>query len=208
MLYKRAGKRIMDILCSAAGLIFFSPLLLITTIVVRIRLGSPVFFHQERPGKDGKIFRMVKFRTMTEEKDEQGRLLPDEQRLPKIGQFLRSTSIDELPELWNVLKGDMSLIGPRPLLVRYLPRYTTRQMRRHEVRPGITGYAQAYGRNALSWEEKFEKDVYYVEHLSFLLDLKILCKTVQTVLSREGVHSENSVTMEEFMGSGQEKEQE
>lgn len=201
MLYQRAGKRVLDVICSGMGLLLLSPVFLFTAVVVKKNLGSPVFFCQERPGKDGKIFRMVKFRTMTDEKDAKGNLLPDEKRLGKTGKILRSTSLDELPELWNVLKGDMSLVGPRPLLVRYLPRYTARQKRRHQVRPGITGYAQAYGRNAISWEEKFEKDVYYVDHLSFWLDIKILCKTVQTVLSREGVHSENSLTMEEFMGS-------
>lgn len=201
MLYQRAGKRVLDVICSGMGLLLLSPVFFFTAVVVKKNLGSPVFFCQERPGKDGKIFRMVKFRTMTDEKDAKGNLLPDEKRLGKTGKILRSTSLDELPELWNVLKGDMSLVGPRPLLVRYLPRYTARQKRRHQVRPGITGYAQAYGRNAISWEEKFEKDVYYVDHLSFWLDIKILCKTVQTVLSREGVHSENSLTMEEFMGS-------
>ncbi|MDD6207630.1 MAG: sugar transferase [Clostridiales bacterium] len=201
MFYQQAGKRVLDVLGAGIGLVLCSPVLLVTAIVVKRNLGSPVLFCQERPGKNGKIFRMVKFRTMTDEKDETGNLLPDDLRLGKTGKFLRSTSLDELPELWNVLKGDMSFVGPRPLLVRYLPRYTKRQSRRHEVRPGITGYAQAYGRNAISWEEKFEKDVYYVDHLSFWLDVKILCKTVQTVLSREGVHSEGSLTMEEFMGS-------
>lgn len=200
-IYEFGIKRFIDIVCSLCGLVVLSPVLLITAILVRTRLGSPVLFKQERPGKDEKVFRLYKFRTMTDEKDENGELLPDEVRLTKFGKTLRSTSLDELPELINILKGDMSIVGPRPLLVRYLPRYNERQKRRHEVRPGLTGYAQAYGRNAISWEEKFEKDVYYVEHLSFLLDVKIILATVKAVVKRDGISSETAATMEEFMGS-------
>jgi len=170
-------------------------------ILVRIKLGSPIIFKQERPGRDGKIFTLYKFRTMTDKRDERGELLPDSERLTKFGKLLRSTSIDELPELVNILKGDMSIVGPRPLLVKYLPLYTAEQMRRHEARPGITGYAQANGRNAISWEKKFEYDVEYVDNVSFALDVKILFKTVFSVLRREGIDSGSSVTMEEFTGT-------
>jgi len=175
--------------------------LFIVAILVRIKLGSPIIFKQERPGRDGKIFTLYKFRTMTDKRDERGELLPDSERLTKFGKLLRSTSIDELPELVNILKGDMSIVGPRPLLVKYLPLYTAEQMRRHEARPGITGYAQANGRNAISWEKKFEYDVEYVDNVSFALDVKILFKTVFSVLRREGIDSGSSVTMEEFTGT-------
>lgn len=194
-------KRFFDIFSSLLAIIVLSPLLLITAILVRIKLGSPVLFKQERPGKDEKIFTLMKFRTMTDERDENGELLPDEVRLTKFGKFLRSTSIDELPELFNILKGDMSVIGPRPLLVRYLPRYNEYQHRRHEVRPGLSGWAQVNGRNAISWQEKFNLDVEYVDNYSFFMDIKILFMTVINVLKRDGINSETSATMEEFMGN-------
>lgn len=199
-MYERFLKRALDFVLSLVALVVLSPLMAVVAILVRVKLGSPVIFCQERPGKDEKIFKMYKFRSMTDARDENGELLPDEVRLTKFGKTLRATSLDELPELWNILKGDMAIVGPRPLLVEYLPRYSAAQHRRHEVRPGLTGYAQAYGRNSLSWEEKFEKDVYYVDHASFLLDLKILLKTISVVLKREGIASDASVTMEEFMG--------
>lgn len=190
-------------LCALAA---FSWLLVILMVLGSIAMGGNPFFCQPRPGRkdkygNEKIFKLVKFRTMSNAKDKNGNLLPDDVRLNKYGRFLRSTSLDELPELLNILVGDLSIVGPRPLLVRYLPRYTTQQRRRHDVRPGLTGYAQAYGRNALTWEEKFEKDIYYVEHLSFILDIKIILKTVMVVLKREGISSETSATMEEFMGT-------
>lgn len=194
-------KRILDIILSAFMIFIISPFLLVLAIVVRIKLGSPVLFCQERPGKDGKIFKLYKFRSMTEERDENGELLPDDIRLTAFGKKLRSTSLDELPELFNILKGDMSFIGPRPLLVKYLPLYNERQSHRHDVRPGITGYAQVNGRNAITWEDKFEKDVWYVENLSFVTDMKILFKTVAVVFKREGISSETAATMEEFKGS-------
>lgn len=194
-------KRFFDIVISLSVLIFLSPLYIALSIAVRIRHGSPVLFCQERPGKNGKIFKMYKFRTMTNERDENGELLPDEQRLTKFGQTLRSTSLDELPEFINVLKGDMSMIGPRPLLVRYLPLYNERQKMRHNVRPGITGLAQSSGRNLLSWEDRFEKDVEYVENLSFSMDIKIVFATVSSIIKKEGISSENSVTMEPFLGN-------
>ena len=172
--------------------------------MVRTKLGSPVIFCQERPGKDEKIFRLYKFRSMTDEKDENGKLLPDEVRLTKFGKLLRSTSLDELPELWNIFKGDMSIVGPRPLLVKYLPLYNEEQKHRHDVRPGLTGWAQANGRNAISWEEKFRLDVFYVEHISFALDVKTIFLTVKNVLRREGISSESAATMEEFKGSKEE----
>ncbi|MGN0431355.1 MAG: sugar transferase [Lachnospiraceae bacterium] len=200
-MYKHFFKRLLDIICSGLGLVLLSPLLLILTILVRIKLGSPVLFKQKRPGKNEKIFMLYKFRTMTDKKDVNGELLPDEERLTKFGRILRSTSLDELPELWNIFKGDMSLVGPRPLLVQYLPLYNSVQKRRHEVRPGITGYAQVNGRNSISWEERFELDVHYVDNISFLMDCKVLFKTVFTVLKRDGIHSATSVTMEPFQGS-------
>ena len=199
--YEKYIKRPQDFLCALAALIVLSPVMLITAILVRMKLGSPVLFTQDRPGKDGKIFKLYKFRSMTDEKDENGNLLPDEDRLPEFGQKLRSTSLDELPELINILNGDMSVVGPRPLLVRYLPRYNETQARRHEVRPGFTGLAQIHGRNAISWEEKFDWDVKYVDHISFIGDWKIILKTLDVVLNRTGISSETSATMEEFMGS-------
>lgn len=199
--YEKFVKRPQDFLCALAALILLSPVLLVTAVLVRIKLGSPVLFKQERPGLNGKVFMLYKFRTMTDQRDENGQLLSDEVRLTAFGKKLRSTSLDELPELLNILKGDMAVVGPRPLLVRYLPRYNAHQARRHEVRPGFTGYAQVNGRNAITWEEKFDKDVYYVDHVSFLEDWKIVFKTVGTVLKREGISSETSATMEEFMGT-------
>ena len=190
--YEKYIKRLLDVVLSGIALIILSPVLLVTAILVRTKLGSPVLFRQERPGKDERIFKLCKFRTMTDARDENGELLPDEVRLTKFGRFLRSTSIDELPELWNILKGDMSIVGPRPLLVRYLPRYNAEQRRRHSVRPGLTGHAQANGRNALSWEEKFSLDVYYVDHISFILDVKTIFLTVKNVLKREGISSERT----------------
>lgn len=200
-MYRRYFKRFIDIFCSALFLIVFCWIYAILAILVKMKLGSPVIFKQQRPGFNAEPFNMIKFRTMTDERDEKGELLPDEVRLTKFGKFLRSTSLDELPEVWLIFTGDMSIIGPRPLLMKYLPRYNERQARRHEVRPGLTGYAQAYGRNSLTWEDKFEKDVYYVEHVSFWLDVKILFKTVAVVLKREGISSKTSATMEEFMGT-------
>lgn len=200
-MYRYFFKRLLDFVLSLLAIIVLSPVLLITAILVRSKLGSPVIFRQERPGKNEKIFTLYKFRTMTDEKDEEGNLLSDEVRLTKFGKMLRSTSLDELPELFNILKGDMSIVGPRPLLVRYLPLYNEHQKHRHDVRPGFTGWAQCNGRNAISWEEKFDLDVYYVNHITFLLDVKIIFKTVKTVLCREGISSETSATMEEFRGT-------
>lgn len=200
-MYKNYGKRILDIVLSGIALILLSPLLLTVAILVRIKLGSPVIFYQKRPGKNEKIFTLRKFRTMTDEKDENGELLPDEVRLTKFGKMLRATSLDELPELWNILIGDMSIVGPRPLLVRYLPLYNEDQKHRHDVRPGLTGLAQVNGRNALTWEKKFEYDVEYVQNVSFLLDVKIVLGTVMAVLKKDGISSETSATMEEFTGT-------
>lgn len=200
MIYKYI-KRILDIISSLLAIIILSPLLAVTAVLVKTKLGSPVLFKQERPGKDEKIFTLMKFRTMTDERDENGELLPDEIRLTKFGKFLRSTSIDELPELFNILKGDMSVIGPRPLLVKYLPRYNEHQHRRHEVRPGLSGWAQVNGRNSISWEEKFDLDVEYVDNYSLSKDINILFMTVMSVIKRDGINSDNDVTMEEFMGS-------
>ena len=199
--YEKYIKRPQDFLCALAAIIVLSPIMLITAILVRTKLGSPIIFKQERPGLNGKIFTLYKFRTMTDKKDENGNLLPDEIRLTSFGKKLRSTSLDELPELLNILNGDMAVVGPRPLLVRYLPRYNAHQARRHEVRPGFTGYAQVNGRNSITWEDKFDKDVYYVDHVTFLGDWKIIFQTVSTVLKREGISSDTSATMEEFMGS-------
>lgn len=199
--YEKFIKRPQDFLCALAAIIVLSPVMLITAILVRTKLGSPVIFKQERPGLNGKVFMLYKFRTMTDKKDAEGNLLPDEVRLTGFGKKLRSTSLDELPELFNILKGDMAVVGPRPLLVRYLPRYNAHQARRHEVRPGFTGYAQVNGRNSITWEDKFDKDVYYVNHVTFLGDWKIIFQTVGTVLKREGISSDTSATMEEFMGT-------
>lgn len=206
-LYEKYIKRPQDFCCALMALVVLSPIMIIIAVLVRIKLGSPVFFKQERPGKDCKIFNLYKFRTMTDEKDEEGRLLPDDIRLTKFGKLLRSTSLDELPELINIIKGDMSVVGPRPLLVSYLPLYNAHQARRHEVRPGFTGYAQVNGRNAITWEEKFDKDVYYVDHISFLRDWRIIFQTVKTVIKREGISSKDSPTMKPFEGSYQEKKQ-
>lgn len=200
MIYKYI-KRILDIISSLLAIIILSPLLAVTAVLVKTKLGSPVLFKQERPGKDEKIFTLMKFRTMTDERDENGELLPDEVRLTKFGKFLRSTSIDELPELFNILKGDMSVIGPRPLLVEYIPRYNEHQHRRHEVRPGLSGWAQVNGRNTVSWEDKFDMDVHYVDNYSFAMDVKILFMTVLNVIKKEGISSETSATMEVFMGT-------
>ncbi|MBS5843752.1 MAG: sugar transferase [Clostridiales bacterium] len=200
-MYKKYIKRWLDILCAILALIIFWWLYLIIAFLVRIKLGSPVLFQQERPGKDEKIFKLYKFRSMTDKRDASGNLLPDDQRLSKFGRILRSTSMDELPEVFNILKGDMSIVGPRPLLVQYLPRYNAHQARRHEVRPGFTGLAQVHGRNAISWEEKFDWDVKYVDHITFLGDWKIIFETVRTVLKREGISDGESATMNEFMGS-------
>lgn len=200
-MYKLFFKRFFDFILSLIAIIMLSPVYLIVIVLVRIKLGSPVFFTQKRPGKDEKIFKMYKFRTMTNEVDENGNLLPDDKRLTKFGKLLRSTSLDELPELFNILKGDMYIVGPRPLLVRYLPLYNEYQKHRHDARPGFTGWAQCNGRNSIGWEEKFDLDVYYVNHITFLLDVKIIFKTVKTVLCREGISSEASATMEEFRGS-------
>lgn len=202
-IYCRYIKRLLDILLSGCALVVLSPVLLIVAILVRTKLGSPVIFCQERPGKDEKIFKMYKFRSMTDERDEKGNLLPDEVRLTKFGRLLRSTSLDELPELWNIFKGDMSIVGPRPLLVRYLPLYNEEQRHRHDVRPGLTGLAQVSGRNAITWEEKFSHDVRYVENLSFFLDVQIVILTVKKVLKHEGITSDSSATMEEFRGTEQ-----
>lgn len=200
--YERYFKRPIDILCALAAIIVFGWLYIIVAILVRVKLGSPVLFKQERPGKDEKIFKLYKFRTMTDAKDEHGNLLPDEVRLTKFGKMLRATSLDELPEAFNILKGDMSVIGPRPLLVRYLPRYNAEQKRRHEVRPGLSGYAQVHGRNTVTWEEKFRLDVEYVDKITFFGDVKIILDTVMKALvKREGISSETSATMEEFMGT-------
>ena len=201
-LYRNCLKRTLDFCLTLLAVVVLSPLLLLIAIWLHFaNKGAGVFFTQERPGKGGKIFKVIKFKTMTDERDANGNLLPDEQRLTKVGRFVRSTSIDELPQLINVLKGDMALIGPRPLLVQYLPLYNKEQARRHEVRPGITGWAQCHGRNGISWSKKFELDVWYVDHCSFLLDLKIILLTIKKVLVREGISSETSATMEPFTGN-------
>ena len=194
-------KRILDIMCSFFGLIFFAPILLILTYLIRKNLGSPVIFSQIRPGLDGKPFKMYKFRSMKDAVDENGAPLPDLERLTPFGQKLRSSSLDELPELWNVLKGDMSLVGPRPLLMEYLPLYTKEQYRRHNLRPGITGWAQVNGRNAISWEDKFILDVWYIDNQSFKLDMKILLVTIKKVFIKEGVSASGEVTISKFTGS-------
>jgi undecaprenyl phosphate N,N'-diacetylbacillosamine 1-phosphate transferase len=203
-LYRRYFKRPMDFILSLIAIIVLSPVLLIVAILVRTKLGSPVIFKQKRPGLNEKIFTLYKFRTMTDKRDKFGELLPDSVRLTKFGKFLRSTSLDELPELFNILKGDMSIVGPRPLLVQYLPLYNEDQKRRHDVRPGLSGWAQVNGRNAISWEDKFDLDVEYVDNVSFLLDWKIIFLTLKKVFVREGINSETSVTMEPFKGSTKE----
>lgn len=199
--YEKYIKRPQDFLCALLASIVLSPIMLVIAIFVKIKIGSPVLFSQERPGLHGEIFKLYKFRTMTNEKDENGELLPDEQRLTPFGKLLRSASLDELPELLCILSGRMAVCGPRPLLPKYLPLYNEHQARRHEVRPGFTGLAQVSGRNAISWEEKFDLDVEYVDHITFLGDWKIIFKTVRTVLKREGISSETSATMEEFKGT-------
>lgn len=201
-LYQRLFKRVIDVVASGGVLLVLAlPLSAVTLWLYFANKGAGPFFFQERPGKDGKIFKVVKFKTMTDERDTEGNLLPDADRLTKVGKFIRSTSIDELPQLWNVLKGDMSLIGPRPLLVQYLPLYSPEQARRHEVRPGITGWAQCHGRNAISWSKKFELDVWYVDNISFITDCKVVLTTIKKVLKREDINSATSVTMEYFNGS-------
>ena len=200
-LYPIYIKRLLDVVVSFIALILLLPLCFTVTLLVRFKLGKPVIFKQERPGLNERIFVLYKFRTMTDMRDADGHLLPDIERLTKFGRLLRSTSLDELPELLNILKGDMSIIGPRPLLVRYLPLYNARQRRRHDVRPGLSGYAQIKGRNSLSWEEKFEMDVYYVENVTFRMDMRTLLETVKVVLKRDGISSETNATMEEFKGS-------
>ncbi|MCM1498712.1 MAG: sugar transferase [Clostridium sp.] len=207
-MYEKYIKRLLDIVLSLCAILVLSPVMLITALLVRMKLGSPVIFQQQRPGKidpktgQEKIFKMYKFRSMTDERDESGELMPDSVRLTSFGKKLRSTSLDELPELFNILKGDMSVVGPRPLLVKYLPLYSDEQRHRHDVRPGLTGLAQVEGRNAISWEEKFAWDVRYVEKISFLLDVQIVWKTIGVVFHKNGISSETAATMEEFIGSG------
>lgn len=200
MSFQHVVKRFVDIVCSGLGLIIISPILLIVSILIRIKLGSPIFFTQDRVGKDGCIFKMIKFRTMLDATDKWGEPLPDEDRLTPFGKMIRSTSIDELPELINVFKGDMSLVGPRPLLVEYKELYSPEQFRRHEVRPGITGWAQVNGRNSISWKERFELDVEYVENFNLFMDIKILFMTVFKVLKKDGISQDGHVTMEKFNG--------
>ena len=201
MKFQNVVKRTIDIVCSGLGLIVLSPILLITAVLIRIKLGSPIFFTQDRLGKDGKVFKMIKFRTMSNKTDKFGNLLSDEERMTSFGKILRSTSIDELPELINVFKGDMSLVGPRPLLVEYKELYSPEQFRRHEVRPGITGWAQVNGRNTLGWSERFKLDVEYVDNYNLFMDIKILFMTVLKVVKRDGISQEEHVTMEKFNGN-------
>lgn len=205
--YEKYIKRFLDILLSLIALIVLSPLMLVVAILIRIKLGGPVIFCQERPGKNERIFKLYKFRTMTNARDKNGNLLPDEKRLTKFGKLLRSTSLDELPELWNILKGDMSIVGPRPLLVKYLPLYNEEQKHRHDVRPGLTGWAQVHGRNLTSWEDRFKHDVWYVHSISFAVDVRIILLTVKCVFAREGVSSDTCVTMEEFKKTTPKKEE-
>lgn len=199
--YEKYVKRPQDFFLSSGALIALSPVLIVTALAVRVKLGVPVLFVQERPGKEEKIFILYKFRTMTDERDAYGNLMPDNVRLTKFGRFLRSTSLDELPELFNIIKGDMAIVGPRPLLVRYLDRYNEEQHHRHDVRPGLTGYAQAHGRNAVSWEDKFSMDIWYTKNITFSGDIKIIISTLLTVLKRDGISSNTSETMEEFLGN-------
>ena len=201
-MYRHFFKRILDFIIALIAIVCLSPVFLVVTVWLHYaNKGAGAFFLQERPGLHGKVFKIIKYKTMTDECDADGNLLPDEQRLTKVGRFVRSTSIDELPQLFNVIKGDMSLIGPRPLLVRYLPLYSAEQARRHDVRPGVTGWAQCHGRNSLSWTDKFKLDVWYVDHCTFATDLKIIFTTIKTVLHREGISQEGSATMEPFNGS-------
>lgn len=200
-IYERFLKRPMDFILSAFAIIFLSPILLIVSYFIRVKLGSPILFKQKRPGLNEKIFTMYKFRTMTDEKDENGQLLPDNIRLTKFGRLLRSTSLDELPELINIIKGDMSIVGPRPLLIQYLPLYNTHQKKRHDVRPGLTGLAQINGRNSISWDDRFYYDVKYVNNLTFAMDLRIILATIRKVVRKEGISSNTSVTMEAFHGN-------
>ncbi|HBY93749.1 MAG TPA: hypothetical protein DEP84_07225 [Chloroflexi bacterium] len=200
-MYRTIGKRLLDLTVTIPALVLLSPCLLLLTLLVRLKLGSPVLFRQQRPGLHARPFTLLKFRTMTDARDTQGNLLPDVERLPSFGRFLRSTSLDELPELINVLRGEMSLVGPRPLLMEYLERYTPEQGRRHEVKPGITGQAQVNGRNALGWEQKFALDMWYMDHQSLGLDLKIIVLTVWKILKREGISEPGQATAQEFMGS-------
>ncbi len=200
-LYRDYFKRLLDVILSAAGILALWPVMAATALLVRIQLGTPVVFRQQRPGKGGRLFWMYKFRTMTDDRDESGALLPDEKRLTSFGKNLRASSLDELPELFNILKGDMSVVGPRPLLADYLPLYSKSQMRRHDVRPGLTGLAQVKGRNAISWEERFRWDVLYTEKLSFWMDVFICVETIKTVLKRDGIQAEGSATMEAFRGN-------
>ena len=202
--YEKYIKRLLDLLCSLLVVVLFCWLYVIVAILVRVKLGSPVLFTQNRPGKDGKIFKLYKFRTMTDAKDADDNLLPDDVRLTKFGKLLRATSLDELPEMFNIIKGDMSLVGPRPLLVQYLDLYNEEQKHRHDVKPGLTGYAQVHGRNAITWEQKFEMDVWYTRNLSLLVDLKVLIDTVRVVLSREGISGENVSTVTYFTGTNTE----
>lgn len=197
-MYAKCIKRFLDFVISLFAIIILFPVILALTVIGAVKMKGNPFFTQKRPGKDEKVFRLIKFRTMTNEKDKKGNLLPDEDRLIPYGKFLRSTSLDELPELFNILSGDMSIIGPRPLLVKYLPWYTNEQRKRHSVRPGLTGYAQAHGRNAVNWDDKFAMDVWYVKHLTFITDIKIFFATIKSVLKREGISSDTSATMEDF----------
>lgn len=201
MMYQLFIKRFFDFILSLVAIIILSPVFIVIALLVRVKLGSPILFKQERPGLNEKIFKMYKFRTMTSEVDEEGNLLPDEVRLTSFGQLLRSTSLDELPGLFNIFKGDMSIVGPRPLLVKYLPLYSDEQKHRHDVRPGLTGLAQVNGRNAISWEDKFKYDVEYTKNVTFMNDLKIIFETILKVIKRDGISSETSVTMEEFKGN-------
>ncbi|MBR5309847.1 MAG: sugar transferase [Oscillospiraceae bacterium] len=203
-MYAKFWKRIIDFVLSLGAFIVLLPVLIVLSVIGAIKMKGNPFFTQARPGKDEKIFKLIKFRSMTCEKDKEGNLLPDEKRLTKYGKFIRATSLDELPELINIIKGDMSIVGPRPLLVKYLPLYNEEQRRRHNVRPGLTGYAQVNGRNAVSWEEKFELDIRYVDNISFIGDIKIIIDTINVVLNRSGINSETSATMEEFKGTEKE----
>ncbi|MBO5413808.1 MAG: sugar transferase [Clostridia bacterium] len=204
-MYAKYIKRILDFILSLIALIVLSPLMLIIGILVRIKLGKPIIFKQKRPGKNEKIFTLYKFRTMTDEKDEEGNLLPDSERLTKFGKFLRSTSLDELPELINIIKGEMSIVGPRPLLVEYLPLYNEEQKHRHDVRPGLTGLAQISGRNSIEWEEKFEEDIEYINSITFIQDTKIILKTFVKVFKKDGINQEGNATMRKFEGTKKEK---